>query len=95
MASTAPADTAHHAREFKRRRQRQLLLLLPVGAALLVFQDRGSGLVPSEIAAGALLAVVASGLAFTLYNWRCPACRRYLGRRLFLRRCPRCDVGFV
>jgi hypothetical protein len=40
----------------------------------------------------ALAIVIAGAFAFSALNWRCPACRRYLGRNTFVSECPRCGV---
>jgi hypothetical protein len=46
---------------------------------------------PGELTA---LAAIFVGLILTFINWRCPACNRYLFRRIYPRSCPRCDVAF-
>lgn len=97
-------ESGHDARiratihEFEKRRRRQLILLVPTVAALLAmfvgsetdFFDR------IGIAAGALLPaffiLIAVLVGFSLYNWRCPACRSYLGRSLRIRYCRRCGA---
>lgn len=36
---------------------------------------------------------IAATLAFSLWNWRCPACRRYMGKHGFgIRFCHRCGA---
>jgi hypothetical protein len=42
---------------------------------------------------GLFVAALAAILIFTLQNWRCPACRKYLGKGAFPRFCPRCGVA--
>lgn len=89
---------AHIASEFRRRRVLQVLLLPALGPALgmvLWMLDDG----PAEwhgigrawwltVSLGVVLLCV----AFSLFNWRCPACRRHLGKRFLIGRCPRCGV---
>ena len=78
--------------QFRVRFRRQLVLiaiLLPaVWAAKLGSYEIRS---PLEIIG---LVVIFTGVILTLINWRCPRCNRYLYRRLYPRRCPRCDVIF-
>jgi len=40
----------------------------------------------------AALLVMLGVLVFSLYNWRCPACRKYLGRAMNPKVCARCGV---
>jgi zinc transporter ZupT len=70
--------------EFKRRRKRQLItsgvalfVALPVMAlsgrlTLFGMPERAVLIVATTLIVGAVL--------FSLYNWRCPACNRYLGK---------------
>ena len=80
--------------EFARRRTRQLVLIVPVGIALVMvhfFDSKAevSGLVSTGIILGGL-AVVLGGLAFSVWNWRCPSCDGYLGRSINPRHCSKC-----
>ncbi len=42
--------------------------------------------------AGAQLIVIASFIGFTSYNWRCPACNKYLGNNIVRRGCSHCKT---
>ena len=85
-------------RQFKSRRARQLLLIVPV--ILLLFSrfflrdGRVTELtgISADYLGIALLVVVAGILLFTVKNWRCPACNRYLGRTISPRFCQKCGV---
>ena len=84
--------------EFARRRNRQLLVSLPVVAAFLIFavaSQKGTvpffGL-PPALVGGIAFAVVLGTLAFSLWNWRCPACNKYLGKGISPSFCPKCGV---
>jgi rubrerythrin len=46
---------------------------------------------PVEVTA---LAALFIALILTFINWRCPACNRYLFRRIYPRSCPGCGVAF-
>jgi rubrerythrin len=48
---------------------------------------------PTEVLSGALLVFAIGAVLFSLKNWRCPGCERYLGRGISPRFCPRCGVG--
>ena len=84
--------------EFARRRKRQLLGSLPVVAAMLIFAVASQnaraplfGLSPA-LAGGIAFAVVLGTLVFSLWNWRCPACNRYLGKGISPSFCSKCGV---
>ena len=88
--------------EFKRlfsvRRRRQMFLaasLFPmvIAAAMLRSSARQElfGIRPSMWGPGFLLLIVGA-LVFSFRNWRCPACDRYLGRRLNPRFCSKCGA---
>jgi hypothetical protein len=85
-------------REFARRQQRQLVLTLPVVilmAGAVVAAEKGSGLlfgVSFAVWAPLVVAALVGVVVFSLVNWRCPACRGYLGKGFSPRFCPRCGV---
>ena len=89
--------------EFRRlfavRRRRQFLLaipLLPVIIAVIVAREGDSVLfgLPSDVWGPVFFVFVIGALAFSLWNWRCPACSKYLGKSVSPRYCPRCGVAF-
>jgi len=82
--------------EFAAVRRRQWIatgIVIPVllGAMFLVERDRKTpgGRVPVGYAVAGVVLVVGL-LAFSLWNWRCPSCRAYLGRGLSPRFCRHC-----
>src|SRR5690242_13062672 len=84
--------------EFARRQRRQYLVSLPTFCLFLlfiVFNDpkrlAAMGL-PSNAAVVVLLGVIAVLGVFTFWNWRCPACNRYLGKKARPKLCRRCGV---
>ncbi len=83
--------------EYARRRRRQIGASLPVLAVFLVlafFNEKVEaffGLAPSVLL-GASFTMVAALVAFSLWNWRCPACNRYLGRSVSQAFCSKCGV---
>jgi hypothetical protein len=48
--------------------------------------------VPAERLLVGTLLVVAVVLPLGLWNWRCPNCRRNLGRSLSIKQCPHCGI---
>jgi hypothetical protein len=92
-AEPAPQSPEQLVKEqFRARFRRQLLLtaiMFPAAiAAKLNSRETHS---PLELTG---LAVFFVGLILTLINWRCPSCNRYLYRRIYPSRCPRCGVTF-
>jgi len=88
-----PDQLAGFKAEFARRQKRQFgvaaILLLGV-ASMMLMRGHGAPETPAGLALvlGAMVAI----FAFSLQNWRCPACQKYLGKGGFPRFCPRCGV---
>src|SRR5262245_64179170 len=84
---------------FALRRRRQILLaipLIPIFIAVLVIRDQADTAVfgvPSVVWGPAFLALAVGALLFSLWNWRCPACEKYLGKSISPRFCPKCGVS--
>lgn len=77
----------------RRRNQVVLAILLVALASMAVFSEIDGAVlgIPSRILMSAAGALVLAAPVFTLFNWRCPACNRYLGRRdINPRRCAKC-----
>jgi drug/metabolite transporter (DMT)-like permease len=82
--------------EFRRRRTRQFVAAVPgiAGIILALMAVTHGSLFGID---GDLLAL-AGGSAFVAYaifsivNWRCPACSRYLGKGMNPSFCPRCGT---
>lgn len=84
--------------DFKKRRTRQLLLLIPLVPIifLMVFISKSN---PSDIAGisaetitYAGLGIVICAVIFSLVNWRCPACGKYIGKSLSPKFCEGCGA---
>ncbi len=81
--------------EFRTKQWRQtgqvvatVLLLLVLGC----LRDRHAAVLRSEwLGIGFVLLALAS-LAFNYFNWRCPGCDVFWGKRRVSRRCPECGV---
>ena len=84
--------------QYRRRRRRQLVLLvliLPVGAVLIVLKFVGIqlfGAIPTWLIWGGCALLIMCGLLFSYFNWRCPACEKYLGEGINPRICSKCGI---
>ncbi|MGH7470954.1 MAG: hypothetical protein ACRENP_23650 [Longimicrobiales bacterium] len=83
--------------EFKRRRARQLLAS---GLAIIVIvpmffggpgRDGVGGMSESTFLTLAMV-LLAGAAIYSLINWRCPACTRYLGRSINPAFCAKCGA---
>lgn len=86
-------------KSFAERRRRQMMISVPVFLVILgvvLMQKRGEGFFGIE--AGSLVTflflAIAGAIVFSLWNWRCPACRRYLGKQMSPKYCSGCGVEF-
>jgi hypothetical protein len=84
--------------QFKSRRTRQLMVSLPLIASIVGFSffregelEQIAGISSGTLGAGFLVLMVGA-IAFSLKNWRCPACNGYLGRTISPRFCQKCGV---
>ena len=82
--------------EFAQKRRNQLLATIPLIAVLLIMVVSPSslaslGLTKDTLHWGFILYILGV-LGFSLTNWRCPACGRYLGRSFWIKFCPKCGV---
>jgi hypothetical protein len=85
--------------EYAARRKKQLFISIPLAVfmigVLLVLDEKAKGPifgVSPSIVVAVLAAVMVAGVVFSLLNWRCPACRRYLGKHINPSFCHRCGV---
>ena len=82
--------------KFIQKKQYQMALLVPVGGAvfMLLRAERYASelsLQPQVMALGTAALLLAAA-AFYWLNWRCPACKKYLGTGLNPSHCPKCRV---
>ena len=84
--------------EFKKPRTRQLIAIAPFLVAifpLFMLEDAGpDGLfgIPAIVIGPACIAVVIAMFIFSFINWRCPACKRYLGKAMNPKFCQKCGA---
>jgi len=84
--------------KFKSRFRKQLavaIILLPIILALII-GDRNGGTtilgMEAEIFGIFAIVLVIVALVFSLFNWRCPSCNKYLGREIYPKFCNKCGV---
>ncbi|MHB9020103.1 MAG: hypothetical protein ACYC3G_04550 [Minisyncoccota bacterium] len=85
-------------RDFAGKRRRQLLIAIPLIVAVVLIRllkDKGDetfiGLPPTIIFPVSLI-IVAAALIYSIINWRCPACNKYLGKHISPSYCSKCGV---
>ncbi len=84
--------------EFRKRRTRQLIAIAPFLVAispLLFLENAGpDGLfgIPAVVIAPVCLAVIVAMFIFSFLNWRCPACKGYLGKAMSPKFCQKCGA---
>jgi hypothetical protein len=85
--------------QFAIRRKRQIVLVAPLFILILIMAtaDEASGSaiggIPISVIAPVTLAAILGGIVFSLKNWRCPACGKYLGKAMNPNFCPKCGIG--
>ncbi len=84
---------------FAVRRRRQLLVSIPLIALIVGFaflEDGRTGAIPgipASVMLPGFLVLIAGAILFSLHNWRCPACNRYLGKHRSPKYCSKCGVA--
>jgi len=94
--SYSPKRKAAFRSKFFRKQQFQAASYVPLAGAvvMLVFGSRYGeefGLEPQTMVLGTAVLVL-TGAGFSWLNWRCPACRKYLGIGLNPSQCPKCKL---
>ncbi|HEX7832885.1 MAG TPA: hypothetical protein VF787_24745 [Thermoanaerobaculia bacterium] len=79
--------------EFRQRRKRQWIMAFPAFTSIflvLIFADKPGR--ASLILTYTALALMLTYIVFSLINWRCPSCSRYLGKTLNPSFCAKCGA---
>ena len=93
MTTGGPA-TSDVPAEFARRRRRQIAVTIPVFVVGFVAFALGSNAEKPNVGYLAVFFVaLVSLVAFSLINWRCPACKGYLRKATNPKFCPNCGVA--
>ena len=83
--------------EFKKKRIRQIIAVGPIILAFIALLSvEGNptaifGLPPNTVLTISF-ALIISVLIFSLFNWRCPSCNKYLGKAINPKFCAKCGV---
>jgi hypothetical protein len=81
---------------FAKRKRIQYILTLPVVAVIVLLliarvnPDFSVGPLSRDVFIGILIVLAVAALVFSLFNWRCPACNKYLGREFSPKHCSSC-----
>ena len=83
--------------EFKKKRTRQIMAVAPIilaFAGLLSVEGNPTGLfgLPPNIVLGISFTLIISILIFSLFNWTCPSCNKYLGKAFNPQFCSKCGT---
>lgn len=81
--------------QFARRRRNQLLLFIPVAIAIAPFAINSGGSflgLDPLIWPFVTIGIVLAAFVFSRYNWRCPACNKYLGNSINPEFCSKCGA---
>ena len=89
---------SEHKRLFSQRRRRQFMLAVPLFAAIITVAVKSESAspeilgIPEALYGPAFLVLVVGALIFSFLNWRCPACKGYLGKAISPRFCVKCGA---
>ena len=83
--------------EFRLRQNRQFLaisitLLLLIFLTLIYKRPDLFGEFSREIISITQLVLIAAFIGFSVFNWRCPSCKKYLGHNISRQRCKQCGT---
>jgi hypothetical protein len=85
--------------QFGKRHRKQLMVTIPLILAMFILilggnEDTGLvfGLIPNGSYFTFFSIFIIFALIFSLKNWRCPACNKYLGKNYNPKFCPSCGA---
>ena len=88
--------SSHVIAEFRVRFRRQLVLSAGVLVLVVpvIMERENLGQTPLRDCNWMMVwvALMFAAAGYSFWNWRCPACSRYLGRALFIRACSQCGA---
>jgi hypothetical protein len=90
-------DDTHIKREYWQRQGRQILaiavaLFLVILLAIVYKRRDLFGEFSNDTLFAGQLLVISAFIAFTAMNWRCPSCKKYLGKDIHKRACRHCKT---
>lgn len=84
--------------EFKKRKKKQFLLAIPMIPSILLvafmqdFESQFIEGIPNIYLLFVALVIIIAGLIISIFNWRCPSCNKYLGKKFNPKFCSNCGV---
>jgi hypothetical protein len=84
--------------EFSKRKKRQIIAAVPATLMIILLLaaekagPEGLASIPIFVLGPVAIATIFAVVAFSLINWRCPSCKKYLGKRISPRFCAKCGV---
>ncbi len=85
--------------QFATRKRNQMLVSIPlIGLVILMvlFGDTPDQMIlgiPVTMWGPGFAILLLAGIGFSLYNWRCPACNKYLGKSISPKFCAKCGTA--
>lgn len=85
--------------EFAARRRNQIVVSIPLIAMIVLLVLSGDNPdqvilgMPATVWAPAFVILFTGGIGFSLFNWRCPACKKYLGKSINPKFCSKCGAA--
>ncbi|MFQ5801549.1 MAG: hypothetical protein ACE5JQ_01470 [Candidatus Methylomirabilales bacterium] len=85
--------------EFAARKRNQISVAIPLIAMIILIVLSGGN--PDQVILGmpvtvwgpAFVVLFAGGIGFSVFNWRCPACKKYLGKSINPKFCSKCGAA--
>ncbi len=91
----ADEQKAEFKKQFSRKKRSQFLVAVPVIVVIVLLNLWGKQAalgIPVAVVGPVAFVLVLGALAFSLFNWRCPACNKYLGKAISPKFCSNCGV---
>lgn len=85
--------------QFAAKRRKQIMVAIPLIAMMILLVLSGENAdkvvlgMSVEAWGPAFVILILGGIGFSLYNWRCPACNKYLGKAISPKFCSKCGVA--
>ncbi len=97
LSNMRDSNTEQIRREFRQRQSRQLraiMVAVLIIVLLALVQKRSDlfGEIPAKMVSGLQVVVIGVFIGFTAFNWRCPACKKYLGPDIRRALCNKCGA---
>lgn len=86
-------EEKHVQKVFARKKMFQYLSYgLAMAVIVVVAVSKSNQAVDTSLYAWVLVGIALAAMIFSLFNWRCPACKKYLGRKMGIKECPNCQA---